>query len=219
MARKPRTKMSAYQKDEDRERSRAYTASSGLKVTLTGLPPLIPQRIDASIEHPEKPTYAVETASGDMETYEHDETSLETDEDKQAWADYEDALNDAETELTEKLLYAVLLDCVQLEDYEERFEMWKIDQDLMGLSLAEVEDPDDELSVKRADRENKFHFMQVGVFHDADDIGEILTIVMGLTGVSVEDLAEARESFPGEVESESSDGSGDATGSTEDSGE
>jgi hypothetical protein len=202
--------MPAYQPDEGRERSRPYTASSGLEVILTGLPPLVPQRIDASIEYPNKPTYEVETASGDIEVFEHDETSLESDEDKQEWADYEDAQNEAETELTEKLLYAVLLECVEpknAETYEELLLDWKRKQRLMGIDISEDEE------------ENKFYFMQTEVFHDADDIGEVLTIVMSLTGVSVEDLASARDSFPGEVESEPPAGNGDTTGEPEDPGE
>ena len=222
MPKKDRAKMPAYKKDESRERSRPYTASSGLKVILTGLPPLAPQRIDASIEYPSKPTYEVTTASGDVESYEHDKESLAaegtTDEEKQAWADYLEAYSDAETELTEKLLYAVLLDCVELQDFESEFAHWKINQRLMGISIAEGEE-DDEESLEEANRENIFYFMQTQVFHDSDDIGEILTSVMSLTGVSVEDLAEARDSFPGEMESESSTGNGDTAGQSEDPSE
>jgi hypothetical protein len=215
MAKKNRKKIAAYTRDETRERSRSYTASSGLEVILTGLPPLAPQRIDASIEYPSKPTYTVETASGDTEIYEHDKESLTTDEDKEAWADYLEASSDAETELTEKLLYAVLLDCVELKDFEEEFTHWKFNQKLIGISIAEGEEGD-EKSLEEADRENKFYFMQTEVFRDSDDIGEILTIVMSLTGVSVEDLVEARDSFPGEVESESPAGNGDTAGQPED---
>jgi len=197
MAKRPKRKMPAYHKDTSRERSRSYTASSGLVVILHGLPPLTPQRINSSIEYPKKPTYEVENVAGDKDVYEHDETTLENDADKQAWADYLQAQDEAETELTEKLLYAVLLECVELTKFEEKFESWKKKQKLIGLDLSSDED------------ENKFYFMQTEVFHDSDDIGEILTVVMGLTGVSVEDLAEARDSFPGEVESEPSSGNGD----------
>ena len=209
MTKRKRKNVSAYKRDESRERSRSYIASSGLDVTLTGLPPLVPQRIDSSIEYPSKPTYEVETASGDIETYEYDAKSLETatDEDKQAWADYLEGTSDAETELTEKLLYAVLLECVEMEECDEAFEAWKKRQKLIGIELSEDDD------------ENKFYFMQTEVFHDQDDIGEILSIVMSLTGVSVEDLAEARDSFPGEVESESQAGDGDTDGQSEDPGE
>lgn len=206
--RKRNKKVSAYVRDESREQSRLYVTSSGLEVRLTGLPPLVPQRIDSSIEYPDKPTYEAETVAGDIETYEHDVESLQTDEDKQAWEDYLVATNEAETELTEKLLYAVLLECVEIkEDYTEEFELWKKKQRFMGIDLVDDED------------ENKFYFMQTEVFHDQDDIGEILTIVMSLTGVSMEDLAEARDSFPGEVESESSTGNGDTAGRSEDPGE
>jgi hypothetical protein len=212
--------MPAYQPDEGRERSRPYTASSGLEVILTGLPPLVPQRIDASIEYPEKPTYEVETASGDIEHYEHDEDSIKGDpEAEEAWAAYEEDLNEAETELTEKLLYSVLLESVELKDYEKKFADWKRKQKLLEIDIAEPSDPEDEESVRQAEEENKFYFMQTEVFHDADDIGEVLTIVMSLTGVSVEDLASARDSFPGEVESEPPAGNGDTTGELEDPGE
>jgi len=200
MAKKNRSKktLPAYKRSESRERSRAYTTTSGLRVILTGLPPLVPQRIDSSIEYPKKPTYEVPLATGDVEVYEHDEDTLQTDEDRQAWADYLEAQEDAETELTEKLLYAVLVECVELTTYEDMFAAWKKRQFLIGIPLSDDEDI------------NKFNFMQTDVFRDADDIGEILTIVMSLTGVSMEDLAEARNSFPGEVEPEPQDGRGDA---------
>jgi hypothetical protein len=199
--------MPAYKKDVSRERSRPYTASSGLQVILTGLPPLTPQQVNRAIEYPKKPTYEIPTASGDVETYEHDETTLQSDEDRKAWADYLEAQEEAETELTEKLLYAVLLECVELKDFEDRFTSWKRKQGLLKIPLAEDEE------------ENKFYFMQTEVFHDSDDIGEILTIVMGLTGVSVEDLTSVRDSFPGEVESEPRTGEGNSAGSAEDTGE
>jgi hypothetical protein len=207
MSKRNRKVVSAYTRDESKERSRQYVTSSGLEVTLRGLPPLVPQRIDSSIEYPSKPTYDVTTASGDVETYEHDVKSLESDEDKQAWDDYLEGMNDAETELTEKLLYAVLLECVEMGEYKEEFASWKKRQKLMGIVLSEDED------------ENKFYFMQTEVFHDQDDIGEILTIVMNLTGVSMEELAEVRDTFPSEVESESPAGNGDTVGQSEDSGE
>ena len=219
MAKKNRKKIAAYERDETRERSRPFTASSGLKVILTGLPPLVPQRIDASIEYPSKPIYEVETVSGDVEIYEHDKESLTTDEDKEAWADYLKAQSDAETELTEKLLYAVLLECVELLKYESLFEEWKQNQELMGIAIAKSKDEADEIDNEKAERENKFYFMQTEVFRDSDDIGEILTIVMSLTGVSVEELVEARDSFPGEVESESPARDGDTAGQSEDSEE
>jgi len=216
--RKRTDQIPAYVRDESRERSREYTTSSGLKVILTGLPPLVPQRLDSSIEYPDKPTYEITTATGDIETYEHDEDSLTTDADREAWEEYLALQDEAETELTEKLLYAVLIESVELKDFEERFAVWKQNQKLIGIKLAEG-DPDDEQSQELAEKENKFHFMQTEVFHDTDDIGEILTIVMSLTGVSVEDLASARDSFPGEVESEPSAGNGDTAGELEDTGE
>ena len=207
MAKRNKRTMPAYKKDESRERSRPYTTSSGLQVILTGLPPLTPQQVNRAIDYPTKPTYEVNTATGDVEIYEHDETTLTTEEDKKVWADYLEAQEDAETELTEKLLYAVLLECVELRDFEDSFVAWKKRQKLIGIDLSEDED------------ENKFYFMQTEVFHDSDDIGEILTVVMGLTGVSVEDLTSVRDSFPSEVESEPRTGEGNSTGSAEDTGE
>ena len=206
MAKKPRRIIPAYKKNEGRERSRPYLTTSGLDVVLTGLPPMVPRRIDSSIKYPDKPTYEVTTAAGDVETYEHDETTLQSDDDKKAWANYLEAQEEAETELTEKLVYAVLVECVTMRNYEDRFATWKQKQGFIGIELSEDEE------------RNKFDFMQTEVFHDADDIGEILTIVMSLTGVSVEDLAEARNSFPGEVESKPQAGNGDTARQSEDSG-
>ena len=96
---------------------------------------------------------------------------------------------------------------MELRDFEDSFVAWKKRQKLIGIDLSEDED------------ENKFYFMQTEVFHDSDDIGEILTVVMGLTGVSVEDLTSVRDSFPSEVESEPRTGEGNSAGSAEDTGE
>lgn len=70
-----------------------YTTSRGIKIEFLSIPRAI-QKFYAAHPAPEPPTYEVKTALGVPEKYPHNETTLETDADKAAWAAYQQAVRD-----------------------------------------------------------------------------------------------------------------------------
>jgi len=74
-----------------------FVSSNGAEIKLRPVPMLALQMIRTKARAEmvargvklEPPTYTVITAAGEKETYPHDETTLETDEDKAAWAEYQ----------------------------------------------------------------------------------------------------------------------------------
>jgi hypothetical protein len=71
------------------------------------------------------PTYKTKTAAGVEEEFPHDETTLETEEDKAAWAEYRKAVLDLETEIVSRtnayiISEGVVLDSIPDEWFEKR---------------------------------------------------------------------------------------------------
>lgn len=173
-----------------------FETRNGIKVILRGMPPLIPQMVANSVPMPDPPTYSVPTADGGEEIWEHDESTLSTPEDRAEWDAYLEAKNKAETDVTEKLLRAILIESVKLDVSEEQVAVWKRKQELIGLPV-----PAD-------DEELMLHFKEVEVFPDVESIQFIMNKVLELTGVSREDIDLMKDSFPGDVESSAISGSG-----------
>ena len=175
-----------------------FTNSKGITVKLTGVPPLVIPMIADSIDYPEKPTYSIETVTGDVEIHEHDETTLATDEDKEVWAKYQLAYENAEEELTAKMLNAILIEGVFVEEITSA-ERWIKRQQLMGIPVSDDEE------------ERLLHYKQSEIARSSSDIEFIMDKVMELTGVNPEDLALARSSFQDPVEPEPQAGEGEGS--------
>ena len=164
-----------------------YTTKSGVTVILTGMPPLVPQQIANSVEMPSVPTYEVPTADGGVEIWEHDETTLQTDDEKAAWAKYLAEKEEAETIVTERLLKAILLEAVEVKETGQ-LERWKKKQKLIGLDVPEDQD------------ELLLYFKENEVYHDLQAIEFVMNQVLELTGVSREEIASMKDSFPDRLE-------------------
>jgi hypothetical protein len=170
-------------------RSAEYINTTGIRVTLIGVPPMLIPAIADSIEFPSKPTYTVTLATGDAQIFEHDEKSLTTDEDKKAWADYKAKNNEAEDTLSRRMLKAVLLEGVIINAEMPELLKWKKRQELIGIKLS---DDEDELALQ---------YKEIAVARSKDDIENIMSMVMELTGVDREALDLAKSSFQDSMES------------------
>lgn len=169
----------------------------GYKIILRGMPPLVPERVASSVEMPEVPTYEVETADGSIEVWEHDETTLTTPEDHEAWNKYQKKLAEAETLVTERLLRAILLESVEVEVDSDTLERFRRRQELIGL-----EPPKDE-------EELLLYFKETMVLRTTEDVQDLLDVVLELTGVSRKEIDALKASFPDNVESDTSADAGD----------
>jgi hypothetical protein len=179
--------------DQPKKEKRAtFVNSEGVTVHLKSIPPLTIPRISESVTFPEKPIYTITTASGDVEVHTHDETTLTTEEDKKAWEKYLLDNQEAEQELTQKILRAILIQGVVVDPAvleTEEFQNWKMEQELMGIPVS-----DNKASML-------LQYKETFLAYDQEDIQSIMSLVMELTGVDEKELALAKASFQDSVES------------------
>lgn len=164
-------------------------SSKGVPYILHGLPPLEVPDIYESVNMPTKPTYTVELAGGGTQTFDHDETTLVSDEDKATWQEYLDQVEIADSLLTERMLNAILIEGIEVEP--QNIERWKKRRKMIGLPIPEDED------------ELLLAYKKSEVACSKEDITDIMTSVMRLTGVSEEAMNKALRSFPDTMEPES----------------
>lgn len=175
-----------------------FTNSRGIKVTLRAMSPFIVQLATESIERPEIPTYVTEIEGGGSETVFHDEKSIldpkTSEEDKQAWAEYQIALREADRKSSEIMMNVILIESVDVAI--DDIPRWIHKQKMMGITVPENED------------ERLLLYKKEYVIACPADMEEITKIVMTLTGVSREEIDIAKKSFQGPVEPDPQEGDG-----------
>ncbi len=167
-----------------------FTNSAGVTFRICGLPPLAIPSLQDGLVMPEKPKYVITTVSGDKETYDHDETTLQTDEDKLAWAKYLEQEKSFQAELTNRMLACVLIEGVIIDDTID-LTRWESKQRLMGMKV-----PDD-IEAKL------LQYKRSVVIRSADDMKNLMNAVMALTGVSQEAIEKAKKSFQDKIQPKS----------------
>jgi len=80
------------------------------------------------------PTRDVRTVAGVVEQHPHTEETLETEEDRQAWADYQAALQELDSRAIEATTRYILLEGIVTDDPSEE---WAERQRFFGLDVAE----------------------------------------------------------------------------------
>jgi hypothetical protein len=164
---------------------RRFTTSGGKEIELTLIPPLQAEMARDAAQKEAiqlygeavRPTYI--TAMD--ETLPHDATTLETDEDRVAWAKYEDitakhAAHVGQATMRFFLFYGVNVDPDADTAWEKRQRAFKI------------EIPEDEI-------ERKIHYIQTELIYSRDDLEQITTRLMTLGGVRPEVVTAAASSF------------------------
>ena len=81
-----------------------FVTKDGNKIPLRRVAPILVEKVRQSVVIPTPPTYEVEVVGGDKEFHVHDATTLETDEDRAAWAEYQTALAATNTDMVERIL-------------------------------------------------------------------------------------------------------------------
>lgn len=164
-----------------------YTTAGGKVVNLTPVPPLQAQMVRGAAEkeaiklygEAKKPTY---TTPQD-ETFEHDATSLETDEDKAAWLEYQRIQAAIDAHISEKMLRFFLYHGVDAKPLDG--DQWESEQKYFGIEV-----PDDPI-------ERKIHYIQSELIFAASDIQGITTKLLELAGVRPEVVEAAAATFRG----------------------
>lgn len=173
--------------------------SSGVELKINSISPMLIDRVNQSIPVPPVPTYEAKTITGEVEIHEHDLTTLDTPEAQKEWAEYEKALAERSSLVTQRMLDVFILRGLDIELPED--DSWAEDQVFLGIDV-----PTDERALK-------IHYVLTEVLQTASDLTGLTSAVMAKTGVSPEVLANVEASFRRTVEGEAA---GDADpGNTE----
>lgn len=170
---------------------RRYKTKDGVALELKGIPRLLMQDIPGLIEKewreagktlPKKPIYQVEVAGGELEPQEHDETTLETDEEKREWKIYlarEEALSN---DIANRILkVALAMGIVSITAGKNKIAEWDEALKAAGYKIA-------------SDSERKTMHVRMGI-HDPEDIQKVFEHIMQMSGIDTEALARSREAF------------------------
>jgi len=181
----------------DGKKTGTFIALDGRKYTITGFTRMMMLRVEESVktaweleEHrplPQRPTYKAEDAFGGEEIiYYHTKDTLETDEEKAAWAKYEQEQDELETRVWQHMMYEAL-NCVivPLEDLKQYVHRQKIDT---GLLLPDPE--------KYETRVKRLYVEHVVLCDNTDEMMRLLAETMKVAGViSGEEVKQAMKSF------------------------
>jgi hypothetical protein len=164
------------------------TTSKGITVRIVGVSQLWLDKLRTAVKFPDPPKYSVTTVTGDVEYHSHDETTLETDEDRRLWAEYQAETAKAEFRRNEMITKYVLTKGVEVDipDSGEWIDM----NAFLGIDL-----PTNPI-------ERKYEYVRSEVVGTAEDLAEIISKVMELSGVPQEALEEAKASFRDLLEGE-----------------
>lgn len=164
------------------ESNGSYTTSRGVVVHFNGIATLI-DALQASLnsKKPQPPSYEVKTAVGVIEKHAHDETTLETDEEKKAWAEYQANLQAWNAESQTALMRIVLLRGITLE--LPTTDEWEKQQAFFGIDVPQ--DP----------MEKRLHYLQTEVLGSVNDYGALVAGTMRASGVPEDLLTQMESSF------------------------
>lgn len=171
--------------------NKTFTTSRGIEIEFLPIPTLL-EKLQAQHPMPGPPTYTIETATGVKETHPHDETTLETDEDKAAWADYQARLKAATSAFNLALMRLVLLRGIKVEIPED--DGWVREQAFIGIAVPE------------APLERRMHWLETEALANESDYMQAVSGVMEASGVPEEVIGEAQATFRGELGSKAAQG-------------
>jgi len=162
---------------------REFITSTGIKIKIKGIPQMLIDRISASVEKPVVPKYKIVTASEEEIWEPHNETTLQTDEDRKVYHQFLEKMAAADNIVNERMFKAICMKGIEV-DLPAQTE-WIEMQKFLGITI-----PEDPLELK-------YLYIQTEVIGTTEDIMTITDMVMQATGVPEAALAEARKSFPG----------------------
>jgi len=185
------TKKEKAQEQEQEEREPIFhTTRMGHTIEILPIPPFLMDKINASIKYPEIPTYEAKTAAGEIEIFPHDETTLESDEDRKAWAAYQSALTAASEAENDIMMRTMMLKGIDVKLSGDAFENWKDEQEYLGLEI-----PTNKSALK-------VYYIETEILGNNQDIADIMTKIVEASGVSQEVVANAKEKFRSAVSGE-----------------
>lgn len=136
---------------------------------------------------PQPPTYEVPVMGGEKEIHSHDETTLETEEDRLVFADYQAKLKQFNAIISRRVMNFVLLTGTKIQPPDD--DGWIEMQQYFGLNVPEG----------RLDR--RAHYIQTEVIKTLDDIQGLSTAIMEVSGIDTKLVEASAATFSDTVES------------------
>lgn len=184
---------------------KTFTTAAGREIGIQAVPPLLIEevrlRAQQSVTVPPKPTYEVELPDGSMMTYEHDEKSITTDEEKAAWATYQAALTRQAAASATKVMELFMAKGTVVDITGE----WQELQQYFEIKL-----PDNPIALK-------IHYLRTELLTTTDDINNLMGAIMEASGIDRTILEAAQNSFRRNLrqEQDAAGGTGGAVQSTQ----
>ena len=183
---------------------KVISLSNGKKLTVQSINPLLMQKInDATGDKPEPPTYKAETAGGGFEILTHDETTLQTDEEKAAWAAYQAGMAKWNQERNKRFMRVFFSRGVKLDLDAAAFDRWAREMKYLGVNVPEGDPDDPEVYIER-----QVMYVETELIGHPNDMITIMKEVMTLSGIDEAEVAAATRMFRRAVEG-ASDSPGD----------
>jgi len=172
--------------------AKTFTTRSGHIIDIMPIPQLQAAKVQQANQKKAQelypataPTYTVPLMGGGVQTFQHDDESAQTPEEKAAMAEYKANLAKQATFLSERMLKFYFVKGTKIKLPEDNG--WAELEEAFG-----VEVPSEPL-------ERLFHYIMNELLVDAEDIGGLTNAIMEETGVDKETLDAARASFRGVV--------------------
>ena len=169
--------------DESPKERIFHTTDRGHTIEIKAVPPFLLDRMNRAVPVPKVPTYTATIAGGEDEIHPHDETTISTDEEKQAWANYQLALENAAQLENENMMKVLIMEGIEVDMSGEQFETWKEKQEYYGLEI-----PKNKFDLK-------IYYVETEILSSLADLGEIMYKVMSQSGVAKEVAEQALDSF------------------------
>lgn len=164
------------------ENASVFVTSTGFTLKLKPVSPFLIQKVQTSMPEPPAPTYTVTTAAGNVETHTHDAESIKDapDTDKEAWVKYITELRAQQSEVNDRLVRLIILRGIESDVPEYG---WDRAQEDLGVTVPK--DPN----------ERKVHYILTETIGTAEDMANLITNVIALSGVNQEAVEAARSTF------------------------
>lgn len=166
-----------------------YTTSRGYEIEFLGIGVQMQRLYQRHASQPPIPTYEVKNATGATEVHQHDETTLETEADKAAWAVYQGRLAEHAQKVFESQMRLALLEGIKLlSTPADRGETaWQDEQEFIGFEI-----PKNPLA-------RKYAFLESEITATNDDVIAVLAGVSRASGMDEEAVSALEDGFRGAV--------------------
>lgn len=162
-----------------------FVTSSGLKIKLKKVSPMLLQKVMNSIEMPKRPTYEAKTISGRVEVWPMDKESAEQmDHGQSRWDYYQEELSRAQNTLNDRVMNVAFLYGTEVEIPENG---WAEMQEMIGIDVPPVEQKE----------RRKAHYLVTEL--NAEDVSGLMLALWRVIGTPEDVISEAQNSFSSAV--------------------